>query len=72
MNVKPSLAVKVVPVRLVGWKVGVAKKVLRDADAMEYLAEKIDMNVQILEVWNYLLCLKIDISIPRLLCNFEL
>ena len=64
-NVKPSLAVKMVPVRLVEWKVGVAKKVLRDADAMEYLAEKIDMNVQILEVWNYLLCLKIDIICNR-------
>ena len=68
-NVKPSLAVKMVPVRLVEWKVGVAKKVLRDADAMEYLVEKTDMNVQILEVWNYLLCLKIDISI---ICKFEL
>ena len=44
---------------------GVAKKVLRDADAMEYLAEKIDMNVHILEVWNYVLCPKIDIICSR-------
>ena len=30
---------------------------------MEYMVEKIDLNVQILQVWNYLFCLKINISI---------